>query len=100
MWVGSESYEAHRHVMESGKPLSVETDSAVLGIPVEVNIFPRSTGLSVYFRDVSARRRMEKELRERDEIGDEALRRMLREIDLRRRAAQGAASPGAGPPQP
>ena len=67
MWVGSDSYEAHRRVMETGKPLSVETDSSVLGIPVEVNIFPRSTGLSVYFRDVSARRRMEKELRERDE---------------------------------
>jgi PAS domain S-box-containing protein len=68
MWVGSESYEAHRRVMESGRPLSIETESSVLGVPVEINIFPRSTGLSVYFRDVSARRRMEKELRERDEI--------------------------------
>ena len=68
MWVGSESYEAHRRVMETGRPLSIETESSVLRMPVEINIFPRSTGLSVYFRDVSARRRMEKELREREEI--------------------------------
>jgi PAS domain S-box-containing protein len=68
MWVGSDSYEAHRRVMESGRPLSFETLSSVLGVPVEINIFPRPTGLSVYFRDVSARKRLENELRERDEI--------------------------------
>jgi PAS domain S-box-containing protein len=67
-WVGSESHAAHRKVMESGEPLSVETVSAVLGFPVEINIFPHANGLSVYFRDASPRKRMEKELRERDEI--------------------------------
>ena len=67
MWVGSASYEAHRKVLETGKPLTVETDSTVLGIPVEVNIYPRSTGLSVYFRDVSARRRTEEALRASEE---------------------------------
>jgi CPA1 family monovalent cation:H+ antiporter len=49
---------------------------------------------------LAAERRVLMELRERDEIGDEALRRLLREADLRRRVAEGDALPGAGPPQP
>jgi NhaP-type Na+/H+ or K+/H+ antiporter len=39
-------------------------------------------------------------LRERNRIGDEVLRKMLRETDLRQRATEGSALPGAGPPQP
>jgi len=41
-------------------------------------------------------------LRGEDRIGDEVLRKMLREADLKARAAEGpaAALPGAGPPQP
>mgnify|MGYP002715636055 CR=1 FL=1 len=39
-------------------------------------------------------------LREDDRIGDEVLRRMLRETDLRSRASEKSALPGAGPPNP
>ncbi len=41
-------------------------------------------------------------LRESDRIGDEVLRKMLRDADLKARAAEGpaAALPGAGPPSP
>ena len=39
-------------------------------------------------------------LREEDRIGDEVLRRMLRETDLRERVGEGDALPGAGPPNP
>ncbi len=39
-------------------------------------------------------------LRENDEIGDDVLRRLLRETDLRKRAGEGDASPGAPPPNP
>jgi CPA1 family monovalent cation:H+ antiporter len=48
----------------------------------------------------AAERRALLRLREHNEIGDEALRRLLRETDLRKRAAEGDASPGAPPPQP
>jgi NhaP-type Na+/H+ or K+/H+ antiporter len=48
----------------------------------------------------AAERRALLRLREHNEIGDEALRRLLREMDLRKRAAEGDASPGAPPPQP
>ncbi|GAA0573659.1 hypothetical protein GCM10009416_10420 [Craurococcus roseus] len=49
-----------------------------------------------------AARRTLLELRETDRIGDEVLRKMLRETDLKSRAAEGpaAALPGAPPPQP
>jgi CPA1 family monovalent cation:H+ antiporter len=53
---------------------------------------------------LDAERRVLMRLRGRDEIGDEALRKLLREGDLRARAAEaergGDATPGAGPPQP
>ena len=49
-----------------------------------------------------AARRSLLELRETDRIGDEVLRKMLREADLKARAAEGpaAALPGAAPPNP
>ena len=40
------------------------------------------------------------ELRDRDEIGDEVLLRMLRETDLHARATEKDVLPGAGPPNP
>jgi monovalent cation/hydrogen antiporter len=48
----------------------------------------------------AAERRALVRMRERDEIGDEAMRRLLRETDLRKRAAEGDASPGGAPPKP
>lgn len=67
-WAGTESYTAHQRVLETGRPLSIETYSAIVGAPVEINIFPRTGGLAVYFHDISARKRMERALRERDEV--------------------------------
>ncbi len=52
---------------------------------------------------LEAERRVLMRLRAQDVIGDEALRKLLREGDLRLRAAeaaQGEAAPGGGPPQP
>ncbi len=67
-WVGTESHAAHLRVLETGEPLSIETYSAIVGAPVEINIFPRTDGLAVYFHDISTRKRMERELRERNEM--------------------------------
>jgi len=50
-------------------------------------------------RSDAARRNLLK-LRAENRIGDEVLRSMLREVDLRTRAAEGNALPGAGPPKP
>jgi len=53
-------------------------------------------------RSPSKARRALFELREEDRIGDEVLREMLREADLKARAAEGPAAvlPGAAPPNP
>ena len=48
----------------------------------------------------AAERRALVGLRENNEIGDEALRRLLRETDLRKRVGENDASPGAPPPNP
>jgi CPA1 family monovalent cation:H+ antiporter len=50
--------------------------------------------------DFPAARKALLDLRARNRIGDEVLREMLREIDLRQRATEESALPGAGPPNP
>lgn len=67
-WVGSQSHLAHQRTMDTGRAESVQTLSSVTGTPVEINIFPRDGGISVYFRDVREHARMEQELRERNEM--------------------------------
>ncbi len=55
---------------------------------------PRGAG------DLDGARRALLRLREGDRIGDEVMVRMLREMDLAARAAEGDALPGTGPPNP
>jgi CPA1 family monovalent cation:H+ antiporter len=50
--------------------------------------------------DLDGARRALLRLREGDRIGDEVMVRMLREMDLAARAAEGDALPGSGPPNP
>jgi PAS domain S-box-containing protein len=67
---GYEKNEGAQHlikVMKERTPGKFETFSPVLGTWVEVNVYPASDGgLSVYFQDVTARKRSEEVLRERE----------------------------------
>ena len=65
---GSEPHRAHERAMKAGKPVRIETVSTATGTPVELNIFPSPSGLSVYFRDISDRHQIEAELRKRGDI--------------------------------
>jgi PAS domain S-box-containing protein len=65
---GSASFEAHRQAMATGQPTSVETTSTATGFPVVLHLYPNEEGLSVYFRDISDRRQMERELEARNEL--------------------------------
>lgn len=67
-FAGSETHRACEQAMAEGRPLRIETFARILGVPVEVNVFPSPSGLSVSFRDISERKRMEEALRERDNI--------------------------------
>ncbi|WP_407696990.1 PAS domain S-box protein [Skermanella mucosa] len=62
--VGSEAYEAHQEAMRLRRHVHCETVSPILGHWVDVDIHPTATGgLSVYFRDVTERRRTQEALR-------------------------------------
>jgi PAS domain S-box-containing protein len=62
---GSEPHDAHARAMTSGERLRLETISTATKAPVELNLQPTPWGLAVYFRDITERRQMESELRER-----------------------------------
>lgn len=65
--VGSESYHKHYEALREGKPVHYETVSPVLGIWIEVGVYPvRGEGLSVFFRDIAESKRVEETLRERE----------------------------------
>ena len=65
---GSPSHAAHRRAMETGTPAVTEVVSTATGAPVELRLYPTADGLSVYFLDISQRRRLEAELRTREEM--------------------------------
>jgi PAS domain S-box-containing protein len=65
---GSDSWAAHVRAFETGAPVRAETISTATGAPVEVRIFPTDSGATVYFRDITDRRRLEQDLRTRHEL--------------------------------
>ncbi|MGH1570534.1 PAS domain-containing protein [Methylobacterium sp. P31] len=66
--VGSEAYQAHLRAAETGDVVRLETVSPILGHWIDMSIYPTAEGgLSVYFRDISAKRRAEEALRESEE---------------------------------
>src|SRR5829696_5462761 len=65
--VGSESYWQIERAMEEGLTTEFETVSPVLGAWVTGRAYPSAEGLSVYFRDVTERKRAEEETRRSEE---------------------------------
>jgi PAS domain S-box-containing protein len=63
--VGSESYRLHYIALKEQRAISCETVSPLLGHWIDVSIYPDNRGgLSVYFRDITERKRADEELRE------------------------------------
>ncbi|MGH3106161.1 MAG: PAS domain S-box protein [Rubrobacteraceae bacterium] len=63
----SESYREIKRAMEEGITTEFETLSPVLGIWVAGRAYPTLEGLSVYFQDVTERKRAEEEIRRSEE---------------------------------
>ena len=61
--VGTAFYDAYHRAVETGESETFESYYEPLASWFEVRAFPSESGLSVYFRDVTDRRRMETELR-------------------------------------
>ena len=62
-----ESYRQIQRAMEEGVTTEFETISPVLGIWVAGRAYPSREGLSVYFRDITERKRAEEEIRRSEE---------------------------------
>jgi PAS domain S-box-containing protein len=62
--VGSESYQKINQAMEEGVTTEFETVSPVLGTWIAGRVYPSADGLSVYFQDVTERKRTEEALNE------------------------------------
>ncbi len=62
------AYDAFHEALATQTPTSYELYYDPLGIWVDVRVYPSETGLSVYFRDVTERKRRERALREVYEI--------------------------------
>lgn len=56
------SYEVHLQAVQEQKTISYEIHSVVLNVWLRVNIYPSVNGLSVYFADISDRKRAEQAL--------------------------------------
>ena len=65
--VDSESYRQIKRTMEEGITTEFETVSAVFGAWVAGRAYPSREGLSVYFQDVTERKRAEEEIRQSEE---------------------------------
>ena len=85
--VGSEAWQAHVDAMRDRRGASIETLSPTLGRWVAIDIHPTGEGgLSVYSRDLSARRAREAELRESEarlRLAVDAARMAIWERDFR-----------------
>jgi PAS domain S-box-containing protein len=60
--------DRYREAMESQRPVSWERYSGSLDIWMEIQAYPSETGLSVYFRDVTDRKRRERQLEQYERI--------------------------------
>lgn len=66
--IGSHSYHQHYEALEQGRAVHYETISPLLGIWVDTSIYPsKDGGLSVFFRDISERKKAEMVLKESEE---------------------------------
>ncbi|WP_435181776.1 ATP-binding protein [Halorussus sp. AFM4] len=66
--IGTQFYEKYHEAMANQTPVSFEAKYAPLDSWFDVHAYPSETGLSVYFRDITERKRLEADLRSRDEV--------------------------------
>lgn len=67
-FAGSPSHTAHARAMSTKAVVQIEAISTATGAPVALRIYPDGGGVNVYFRDVTERRRLQKELETREEL--------------------------------
>ncbi|WP_128478694.1 GAF domain-containing sensor histidine kinase [Halorussus pelagicus] len=66
--VDTRFYDKYHEAMAAQKAVNFEERYEPLDAWFDVHVYPSETGLSVYFRDISERKRLEADLRRRDEV--------------------------------
>jgi PAS domain S-box-containing protein len=79
--VGSDSYLAHLAAAQDRLPRRLETFSPVLRTWLDLSIHPSGEGLSVYFHDISERRRRRKEMEQLVEKSTSRLKEVNEELE-------------------
>ncbi|QIN83939.1 PAS domain S-box protein [Rubrobacter tropicus] len=64
---GSGSYEGIAEALRTGEPAGFEVLTPVTGAWISARVYPNSDGVSVFFEDISERKRSEEKLRESEE---------------------------------
>lgn len=64
---GTESFTRMHAAMDDRRPVSYESYSAFLGTWISVNLYPTERGLSVFFQDITERKRIEQALQENEQ---------------------------------
>ncbi|QFU82924.1 PAS domain S-box protein [Natronorubrum aibiense] len=64
----SELVDRYEEAMETQESISWERYSQSLDLWMEIHVYPSETGLSVYFRDITARKRRERQLEQYERI--------------------------------
>lgn len=57
--VGTETYEKQMYAAKTQQPVRFETKSPIINTWIEVSAYPSKRGLSVYFQDISERKKLE-----------------------------------------
>ena len=70
--LGSEVFETQKQVLREGRERTIEAKSPILGDWAEISMYPSADGLSVYYRDISARLQARQALMEAKETAEAA----------------------------
>ena len=70
---GTHTYQEHQRAARESRPIEYQTFSPIVGRWIEVNIYPSPTGITVYFRDISERKRAEEAAQAAVRVRDEVL---------------------------
>ncbi|MDQ3278001.1 MAG: PAS domain S-box protein, partial [Bacteroidota bacterium] len=79
--VGSESYQKHHEVLKEKRPVHFQTISPLVGIWIEVSIYPgKDGGMSVFFRDITERKQAEENLKNFTSLLEEQIAERTKEL--------------------